>query len=85
MILPYVALEASFVAQRNGSPLLSIFSNQLLDQQKCLLFFFHLDSVLVLYTIIRHHDEKYKVLKKNRLVKTSACEKTATPSYNPNS
>ena len=27
-------------------------------QHKLLLIFFHLDSVLILYTIIRHHDEK---------------------------
>ena len=27
-------------------------------QHKLLLLFFHLDSVLILYTIIRHHDEK---------------------------
>ena len=53
-----VALEFSFVAQRNGSSLLSMFSNQLLDEYKLLLLFFHLDSVLILYTIIRHHDEK---------------------------
>ena len=65
--------------------LLSMFSNQLLDQHKLLLFFFHLDSVLILYTNIRHHDEKNKVLKKNRLVKNSACKKTATPIYYPNS
>ena len=67
------------------SSLLSMFSNQLLDQHKLVLFFFHLDSVLILYTNIRHHDEKNKVLKKNRLVKNSACKKTATPIYYPNS
>ena len=27
-------------------------------QHKLLLLFFHLDSVLILYTIIRHHDER---------------------------
>lgn len=75
MTLPYVALAFSFVAERNGSSLLSMFSNQLLDQHKLLLFFFHLDSVLTLY----------KVLKKNRHVKNNVCEKTATPSYNPTS
>ena len=85
MTLLYVALAFSFAAQRNGSSLPSMFSKQLLDQQKCLLFFLHLDSVLILYTIIRHQDEKNKNLKKNRLVKNSACEKTAKPSYNPNS
>ena len=58
MTPPCVALGFSFVAQRNGSSLRSMFSNQLLDQQKCLLSFCHLDSVLILYTIIRHHDEK---------------------------
>ena len=80
-----MALGFSFAAQRNGSSLLSIFSNQLLNQHKLLLFFFHLDSVLILYTIIRHHDENNKFLKKNKLVKNSACQKTATPSCNPNS
>ena len=52
MTLPYVALAFSFVAERNGSSLLSMFSNQLLDQHKLLLFFFHLDSVLTLYKVL---------------------------------
>ena len=54
-------------------------------QHKLLLLFFHLDSVLILYTIITETSRRKEVLKKNRLAKNSACEKTATPSYNPNS